>query len=313
MRSRIGSSATVAQEGAKVAADAFDMPAVPSRSSAGIATQLRRAITDGVYAYGDRLPPEREIARGFGASRTTVRNALRDLEERNFVKRTGGSGTFVVHGNAQDEDNIAEITSPLELIDVRMAIEPRIVQLAVLHGTARDIEAMKEALLELEKVGGDHELFTHWDQRFHLALANATHNPLLVSIYRQVNEVRGHAQWNKIKDKVLTAARIAEYNVEHRALFEAIGAQAGSSEAFLRADENTRNMAVRAVERTAPDAFRAFLTAVLSDYYEAPAALTALGWRVDPPQPSGHCVPAIDEPTTQRLDRVRRRGKLWRG
>ena len=103
------------------------------------------------------------------------------------------------------------------------------------------------------------------------------------------------------------------YTASHRALFEAIGAQAGSSEAFLRADENTRNMAVRAVERTAPDAFRAFLTAVLSDYYEAPAALTALGWRVDPPQPSGHCVPAIDEPTTQRLDRVRRRGKLWRG
>ena len=227
MRSRIGSHALPRSDAdvLKGSTAELTMPLVPSRSSAGIAAQLRRAITDGLYAYGDRLPAEREIARGFGASRTTVRNALRHLEERNFVRRKVGSGTYVVHSSGHDDREIADITSPLELMDGRLAVEPHIVQLAVLHGTGRDIEAMSEALTELEQAGADRDLFTQWDQRFHLALANATHNPLMVWIYRQINEVRGHAQWNKVKDKVLTPARIADYNTGHRALFEAMQAR----------------------------------------------------------------------------------------
>jgi hypothetical protein len=102
------------------------------------------------------------------------------------------------------------------------------------------------------------------------------------------------------------------YAAQHRAVFEAIAAQAGGLEPFVRADENARNMAVRAVERAAPDIFRTLLTIVLSDYYEAPSVLAALGWRSEPPQPTGHAVPAMDKSTTQRLDRIRRRGKLWR-
>lgn len=102
------------------------------------------------------------------------------------------------------------------------------------------------------------------------------------------------------------------YAALHRAVFDAIAAQAGSAEIFLRADESARNAAVRAVERAAPDAFRTLLTAVLSDYYEAPPVLTALGWRSEPPQPTGHAVSPFDDATTERLGRVRRRSGLWR-
>ena len=153
------------------------LPPTSSHSSAGIAAELRRAIADAVYQYGDKLPPEREIARTFGASRTTVRKALRQLEERKFVERKVGSGTYVVHRGGQDERAIADITSPHELMDVRIAVEPHIVRLALMHGTARDIEAMGEALRELEQVGTDREHFTRWDERFHMALANATAQP----------------------------------------------------------------------------------------------------------------------------------------
>lgn len=206
----------------KGASPAGVLPLAPVRGSAAIAAKLRGAITDGIYAYGDRLPPEREIARSFGSSRTTVRKALRQLEQRSFVRRKVGSGTFVVHDSGHDGREIADITSPLELIDVRLAVEPHIVRLALMHGTARDIEAMAEALRALEQTGTDREHFTQWDQRFHMALANATHNPLMVWIYGQINEVRGHTQWSKVKDKVLTPPRIAEYNAGHRAIFEAV-------------------------------------------------------------------------------------------
>ena len=227
MRSRIGlsRSARGPKTGKPQAAAAVALPLASTHGSAGIAAQLRRAIADAVYEYGDKLPPEREIARSFGASRTTVRKALRQLEERNFVKRKVGSGTFVIHGGGHDEREIADITSPLELIDVRLAVEPHIVRLALMHGTARDIEAMAQALRALEQTGTDREHFTQWDQRFHMALANATHNPLMVWIYHQINEVRGHTQWSKVKDKVLTPPRITEYNAEHRAIFEAMQAR----------------------------------------------------------------------------------------
>ena len=98
----------------------------------------------------------------------------------------------------------------------------------------------------------------------------------------------------------------------HRDVFDAIAAQAGSFERFIQADESVRSVALTVVERTLPDAFRALLVAVLSDYYEASAVLTALGWRTDPPQPAGHALPSLDGPTAERLERVRQRNKLWR-
>ena len=78
----------------------------------------------------------------------------------------------------------------------------------------------------------------------------------------------------------------------HRVLFDAIAAQAGGHELFAGPTRRAHRRSCRAVERAAPDAFRALLTAVLSDYYEAPPVLAALGWRSEPPQPTGHMVPS---------------------
>jgi len=104
----------------------------------------------------------------------------------------------------------------------------------------------------------------------------------------------------------------ADYAASGRVVFEAVAAQAGGDDLFIRADENTRIATLEAVERTAPDAFRALLATVLSDYYEAPPVLTALGWRIDPPQPAGHTVSAGDEATRGLLRPTARRERLWR-
>jgi hypothetical protein len=105
----------------------------------------------------------------------------------------------------------------------------------------------------------------------------------------------------------------AGYVPQHRAIFDAIAAQTQGAEQFIRADESAKAAALRAVERAAPDLFRALLTAVLSDYYEASAVLAPLGWRSEPPQPTGHTISTRYDLTGERLQQVRRRGKLWRG
>lgn len=108
------------------------------------------------------------------------------------------------------------------------------------------------------------------------------------------------------------ALPLAAYSEPHRPVLDAISAQTDGIESFIRADEATRANALRAVERAMPDAFRALLTTVLSDYYESEQVLAALGWPRHSPQPTGHAIPAMDDATAARRERVARRGPLWR-
>ena len=201
-------------------ANSGDLPAV--RGAAGVAAHLRRAILDGGYLFGERLPAERQIAEALSCSRTTVREALRILVSDKLVARRAGSGTYVRYRAETSGDEVAEITNPLELIDVRLAVEPEIVRLATINATAKDFDAIEALLVRLESSGGDANQFTKWDRRFHQLLAEASHNPLMASIYRHINHVRGHAQWNAMKDKILTIERIADYNLQHRELTQAL-------------------------------------------------------------------------------------------
>ncbi len=198
---------------------------MPVASGSGvdvIATKLRGAIEDGTYGHGQRLPAERDLAVYFGASRTTVREALRQLETDGLVIRKVGSGTFVHWPTIGVNGNIADITSPLELMEVREAIEPYLARMAVVHAAAKDLETLDKAVDELEAAVGDQAAFSAADERFHLALAEATGNPLMTWIYSQINDVRCHDQWNAMKQKVLSDDAIAIYNRQHRMLVNAI-------------------------------------------------------------------------------------------
>ena len=193
--------------------------------STGIATHLRQAIFNGEYAHKDRLPSERSLAEYFGASRGTIREALKRLQELNMVTRHVGSGTYVTYNNFSDQDIIAELTSPLELIDARMGIETQMVRLAVANATLMDIERLEQALIQAENATNEASAFTRADMTFHLALAACTRNRLIVWLYQLVNETRGHAQWSAMKDKILTRERIKEYNTPHRELFVSISSR----------------------------------------------------------------------------------------
>ena len=189
-------------------------------SSAKIAVALRQAIHQGELAFGEKLPPERMLAEQFNASRNTIREALRQLEEIKLVSRRIGSGTFVIHKPKTDRDDAAIATSPLELVEVRLSVEPHMTRLAVQNAGASNLQKMEEALHRLESSAQDPRQFSLADEAFHLALAECTRNPLMVWLYRQVNEVRGNTMWFEAREKILTPARITEYNKEHRQLYE---------------------------------------------------------------------------------------------
>jgi len=196
--------------------------AVSVGGSAGIAAKLRRAIIEGAYGLNERLPAERELAELFQTSRGTIREALRRLQELGMVDRQIGSGTFVTYRQFSEHTEIADVTSPLELIDVRLGIEPQIVRLAVANATAMDIERMRKALIKVESASGDPEAFSRADAEFHLAMAECTRNRLMVWLYQLVNETRSHDQWTAMKESILVPKRIAQYNAHHRHLYNMI-------------------------------------------------------------------------------------------
>lgn len=195
-----------------------------SRNTGVILARIRHAIETGVYADGDQLPAERQLAITFGTARSTIRKVLDQLAEKNLVVRRVGSGTFVNYAGPirQGMDDIADLVSPLQLIETRFAIEPYMTRLAALHATNADLDRFEDVLRRIEAANGDQTLFTQLDSEFHLELARCSRNPLIVRMYQQVNMVRLHAQWNRMKQLILSPEKIASYNSQHRALYEAL-------------------------------------------------------------------------------------------
>ncbi len=194
------------------------------RGAAAITARLRRAIETGVYSDGDQLPPERQLATAFGTARSTIRKALNQLESEGLVSRRVGSGTFVSYAGPLEHPSgdITDLISPLQLIEARMAVEPYMTRLAAIHATRRDLDMMETILARLEDCGTDKDAFSHWDAEFHQLLARCSRNPLIVHFSHQINAARSHAQWDAMKELVLTPDQIVAYNAQHRAIHEAL-------------------------------------------------------------------------------------------
>lgn len=204
--------------------DGFSQSKKPRGGVRAISAYLQRAIETGAYSEGDRLPPERQLATTFRAARSTVRRALDQLEQAGLVSRRLGSGTFVGATAETNRGNVdvADQISPLQLIEARLAVEPFTTRLAVLHATRRNLEDMEIVLAHAEASTSDKESFSRWDGEFHLLIAQASRNALLLGVYRQINQVRLHAQWDAMKEKILTPDVIDDYNRQHRGIYDAL-------------------------------------------------------------------------------------------
>jgi DNA-binding FadR family transcriptional regulator len=217
---------------------------VPTKGANAVVVRLRRAIETGIYSDGDQLPPERQLALALGTARSTVRKALDQLEGRGLVVRRVGSGTFVNYSGpiATSAGDVADLISPLQLIEVRLAVEPSMARLATIHASSKDLDQMGAVLAELDACGADQDRFTRLDSDFHLALARCSRNPLMLHIYQEINDVRTHAQWDRMKTVILNPDIIALYNVQHRTILEAIAHRdvAGAVAAITRHLETAR-------------------------------------------------------------------------
>jgi GntR family transcriptional repressor for pyruvate dehydrogenase complex len=160
-----------------------------SRLYEQIVQQIEESILKGELSEGSQLPAERDLAKQFGVSRTAVREAIKALQEKGLVDAFPGRGTFVTNGTSNSMrrslDRIIKSGEPdglAYLVEVREILEPEIAALAAVRATDQDLAAMQEALDVMESARQDSDAFIEADLDFHLALAEAAANPIVLSL-----------------------------------------------------------------------------------------------------------------------------------
>ncbi|MEV8517846.1 FadR/GntR family transcriptional regulator [Dactylosporangium sp. NPDC051484] len=169
--------------------------------------QILQSIQSGTFPPGSALPAERAMAAQFGVSRSSLREALRVLEHAGVLEARPGSGTYVSSDGGSYESSlraqaaVAGEHSPLDLMVARAAVEPACAENAARARTEKDLEAMRRHLEEQGRyvqAGLDAEA-AEADAQFHLALAVATHNGVLVMMERTIISLMREHAWTRLK------------------------------------------------------------------------------------------------------------------
>lgn len=164
-----------------------------SRLFEQIVQQVEDSILSGQLKPGDQLPAERDLAQRFGVSRTAVREAVKTLREKGLVEAYSGRGTFVTDGTSQAIRQSLDLMirfnqqeGSAHLTELRQVVEPEIAALAAARIEEQVLARMREAVATMDRSLQDSEAFVEADLDFHLALAEAVGNPLILSLLHSI-------------------------------------------------------------------------------------------------------------------------------
>jgi GntR family transcriptional repressor for pyruvate dehydrogenase complex len=204
--------------------------ATPSRLADIVSDAIASALFDGRIEPGEPLPPEGEIAKEFGVSRPIAREALRQLSVAGLVLTQQGKVARAKALNGEPLERIfgyavrSSLKRLREANEMRRVLEIGIVRLAAQRKDGAGLSSMEAALAAMHDALGEPASFTDADIGFHLGMAQATGNSMILlqmeglrSVHREVSELFSSRANRSTKDWNATIAR-------HRAIYEAIAA-----------------------------------------------------------------------------------------
>jgi GntR family transcriptional regulator, transcriptional repressor for pyruvate dehydrogenase complex len=195
-----------------------------------IAAHVRELIEQRELRPGERLPPERDLARMLGVSRIPVREAMRTLAAQGLIDIRHGQGTFVAPRGV--EAAVQELTGALpdqrhtfeELSAVRRLLEPASAQWAATRAGAAEHESLERALEAMEAAYAadppDYETIGEHDARVHLEIAAATGNRVLLRIMQAIQDL--HEQ--QLETSLRFRGRLERTLADHRRIVAAVAA-----------------------------------------------------------------------------------------
>ncbi len=204
----------------------------------GALTQLRAYLAQCDLPSNSRLPPERELCDILGVSRGELRKALAVMESHGELWRHVGKGTFIGARPTKEYSDVAAIaalTNPRDVMRARLLIEPQIAREAALNATAGDIAELRQCMLASRQAETWRQ-YENSDNRLHRAIAEASHNTVLLALFDTLNAVRRAVVWGRLRDKVDRPPKDHHSFAEHEVLVRAIEDRDmdGASQAMLR-------------------------------------------------------------------------------
>lgn len=191
-----------------------------------VVARLREMIHRGDLRSGDRLPPERDLAKQLGVSRPTLRAGIRSLAAVGVLKSKQGAGTFVVEANASPvlDSNPLRLMASLngfssaEMFEARLLLEMAIAGLAAERATGDHLAAMAEELAEMFATLDEPEEYLVHDMRFHQTIAAASGNRIITALMNMVASILFDARSRTVH----RAHDLKESAEMHRQIFRSI-------------------------------------------------------------------------------------------
>ena len=187
-----------------------------------IADEIIQLIKDNNMEAGDRLKNEYELAQDLNVGRGTVREAIKILVSRNILEVRQGAGTFVSSKNGIPEDPLGltfvqdDEFLMLDVLEVRLIIEPEIAAMAAMNAKPRQLERMIKQCDLVEKLIMEDKDYQEADAMFHQRIAECSGNMVIGKLVPVINSsVVLNITWTKDQYKKQTI-------VEHRAIASAI-------------------------------------------------------------------------------------------
>ena len=160
-----------------------------------LVARFKDLIAKGVFAPGQKLPPERELAEALAVSRPTVRQALRALQIMGVIRVRQGSGSYLSL-SARDIMRVPlefalafQNVAKTDLFETRRTLEVELASLAAERRTEEDLEAMHHALAAMRGTMGDPEAWCQTEPEFHMCIVRAARNGVMMTIIEMLSQM----------------------------------------------------------------------------------------------------------------------------
>ncbi|WP_418162647.1 FadR/GntR family transcriptional regulator [Pantoea vagans] len=188
-----------------------------------IANAIMAGITRGDFVAGGLLPPERELAKQLGVSRSSVREALIALEMTGWVDIRTGNGVYVAQPLPQAAiPQESETCSLQDLLQAREAFEGMLAGFAALNGTAVQREALLALTAELQHYNENDAAFLEQDKRFHLLIGEMSGNDVLRDLLEQLWNRRHSPHVQRLERHYADNSFAQAMNADHQQIADAI-------------------------------------------------------------------------------------------
>jgi GntR family transcriptional regulator, transcriptional repressor for pyruvate dehydrogenase complex len=199
-------------------------PVRVTKAYEALATIIRERIVSGELAEGDRIPSESTLAREAQVSRSTVREALRTLEEAGLIARASPKIMVVRagdEGHARREFEGAlrrQNVTFKHLHEALLLLEPELTRLATERAVTADVAELEANLSAQADSLENPSTFNQLDQEFHLAIAQMSGNPALVMVRAPISELL-----QPLLERFISSAKLAQRSLDfHRRILEEI-------------------------------------------------------------------------------------------